>query len=91
MTSFQQLIEQAVEAGLRKVLNCETGAASGFKLVGREEACKLLDCSPDYFRDQIEPHVPVVAMPSAGSKREFRRWDVEDLKAFVTSRKRAQP
>jgi hypothetical protein len=28
-----------------------------FQLVGREAACKLLDCSPDYFREQIEPHV----------------------------------
>jgi hypothetical protein len=58
------------------------------KLVDREGACQLLSCSVDYFREQIEPHVPAVSLPSAGARREFKRWDVEDLKHFIETRKR---
>jgi hypothetical protein len=82
------LIGLFAEAVAHKLLECHAPAAQSFKLVGREEACRMLDCSSDYFREQIEPHVPVVSMPSAGARREFKRWDVEDLKRFMMSLKR---
>ena len=78
------LIADALADRLRHSAN----GAQTFKLVDRDAACQLLSCSPDYFREQIEPHVPVVSMPSAGTRREFRRWDVEDLKTFMASCKR---
>jgi hypothetical protein len=59
-----------------------------FRLVDREGACRLLSCSTDYFRERIEPNVACIPMPSSGDKREFRRWDVEDLKQFVLGLKR---
>jgi hypothetical protein len=71
-----------------RVAESRREAADTFQLVDRVGACKLLGVSPDYFREQIEPHVPVVSLPSAGNKRQFRRWDIQDLKAFVSTLKR---
>jgi hypothetical protein len=82
------LIGLVAEGVAKKLLECHPQAVLSFKLVSREEACRMLDCSTDHFHEQIEPHLPVVSMPSAGVRREFKRWDVEDLKRFVMSLKR---